>query len=107
MAEYKDLTDEEYDALDEELTRTVPKLGPDGTGWLAQRELRLMGLSNMTVNYLFTTEQFCGRYPYWRYSSRFCHLRLDWPLFVADWFAAAALLVGSTAVSLAAPLSWL
>jgi len=54
MAEYKDLTDEEYDALDEELTRTVPKLGPDGTGWLAQRELRLMRLSNMTVNYLFT-----------------------------------------------------
>jgi hypothetical protein len=52
--EYKDLTDEEYDALDEELTRTVPKLGPDGTGWLAQRELRLMGLSKMTVNYLFT-----------------------------------------------------
>jgi len=52
--EYKDLTDEEYDALDEELTRTVPKLGPDWTGWLAQRELRLMGLSNMTVNYIFT-----------------------------------------------------
>jgi hypothetical protein len=52
--EYKDLTDEEYDALDEELTRTVPKLGPNGTGWLEQRELRLMGLSNMTVNYLFT-----------------------------------------------------
>jgi len=52
--EYKDLTDEEYDALDEELTRTIPKLGPDGTGWLAQRELRLMGLSNMTVNYIFT-----------------------------------------------------
>jgi len=52
--EYKDLTDEEYDALDEEMTRTVPKLGPDGTGWLAQRELRLMGLSNMTVNYIFT-----------------------------------------------------
>ena len=52
--EYKDLTDEEYDALDEEMTRTVPKLGPDGTGWLAQRELRLLGLSNMTVNYLFT-----------------------------------------------------
>ena len=39
---------------DEEMTRTVPKLGPDGTDWLAQRELRLMGMSNMTVNYLFT-----------------------------------------------------
>jgi len=52
--EYTDMTDEEYDALDEELTRTVPKLGPNETDWLAQRELRLLGLSNMTVNYLFT-----------------------------------------------------
>jgi hypothetical protein len=52
--EYTDMTDEEYDALDEEMTRTVPKMGPDGTGWLAQRELRLMGLSNMSVNYIFT-----------------------------------------------------
>jgi hypothetical protein len=52
--EYTDMTDEEYDALDEELTRTVPKLGPDETDWLKQRELRLLGLSNMTVNYLFT-----------------------------------------------------
>jgi len=52
--EYKDLTDEEYDALDEEMTRTVPKMGPDETDWLRQRELRLMGLSNMTVNYIFT-----------------------------------------------------
>jgi hypothetical protein len=52
--EYTDLTDEEYDALDEEMTRTVPKMGPDGTGWLAQRELRLMGLSNMSVYYLLT-----------------------------------------------------
>jgi hypothetical protein len=52
--EYTDMTDEEYDALDEELTRIVPKLGPNGTGWLEQRELRLLGLSSMTVNYLFT-----------------------------------------------------
>jgi hypothetical protein len=48
------MTDEEYDALDEELTRTVPKLGPDGSGWLAQRELRFLGLQKMTVNYLLT-----------------------------------------------------
>jgi hypothetical protein len=52
--EYADMTDEEYDALDEELTSTVPKLGPNGSGWLAQRELRLLGLSNITVNYIFT-----------------------------------------------------
>jgi hypothetical protein len=52
MADYTDMTDEEYAALDEELTRTVPKLGPDGTDWLKQRELRLLGLQNMTVNYI-------------------------------------------------------
>ena len=51
---YTDMTDEEYDALDEELTRTVPKLGPNGSGWLSQRELRISGLSKMTVNYLLT-----------------------------------------------------
>ena len=48
------MTDEEYDALDEELTRTVPKLGPNGTGWLSQREMRLLGFTNLTVNYLLT-----------------------------------------------------
>jgi len=52
--EYTDMTDEEYDALDEEMTRTVPKLGPNGTGWLEQRELRLLGLTNMSVNYIVT-----------------------------------------------------
>jgi hypothetical protein len=52
--EYTDMTDEEYDALDEEMTRTIPKMGPNGTGWLEQRELRLMGMSNKTANYIFT-----------------------------------------------------
>jgi len=54
MAEYTDMTDEEYDALDEELTHAVPKLGPNGTGWLSQREMRLLGFTNLTVNYLLT-----------------------------------------------------
>jgi len=52
--EYTDMADEEYAALDEELTRTVPKLGPNGTGWLEQRELRLLGLTNLSVNYIVT-----------------------------------------------------
>jgi hypothetical protein len=52
MTEYTDMTDEEYDALDEELTRTIPKLGPNGTGFLGQREMRLLGFTNLTVNYL-------------------------------------------------------
>jgi hypothetical protein len=50
--EYTDMTDEEYDALDEELTRTVPKLSQNGTGFISQREMRLLGLTNLTVNYL-------------------------------------------------------
>jgi hypothetical protein len=49
---YTDMTDEEYDALDEELTRTVPKLGPNDSDWLRQRELRLLGLTNLSVNYI-------------------------------------------------------
>ena len=51
---YTDMTDEEYDALDEELTRNPPKLGPNGTGWLTQREMYKFGFSNMTVQYLLT-----------------------------------------------------
>ena len=51
---YTDLTDEEYDALDEELTRTIPKLGAPGSDWLTQRELRLMGLTKLSTDYLLT-----------------------------------------------------
>ena len=54
MTDYTDMTDEEYDALDEELTRTTPKLGLNGTGFLSQREMRSLGLTNLTVNYLLT-----------------------------------------------------
>jgi len=54
MTGYTDMTDEEYDALDEELTRTIPKLGLNGTGFLSQREMRFLGLTNLTVNYLLT-----------------------------------------------------
>jgi hypothetical protein len=51
---YTDMTDQEYDALDEDLTRTVPKLGPNGTGFLSRREARIFGLDNLSVNYLWT-----------------------------------------------------
>ncbi|MCL2233415.1 MAG: hypothetical protein FWB99_10120 [Treponema sp.] len=55
MTAYTDMADEEYDALDEELTRTVPKLGPNGTGFLSQREMmRSLGFTSLTVNYLLT-----------------------------------------------------
>ena len=54
MTEYVDMTDEEYEALDDELTRTIPKLGPNGTGFITQREMRNLGFSNLSVNYLLT-----------------------------------------------------
>jgi hypothetical protein len=54
MNQYTDMTDEEYDALDEELTRIVPKTGPNGTGWLSQMGMYKMGLDNLTINYLIT-----------------------------------------------------
>jgi hypothetical protein len=54
MAKYTDMTDEEYDALDEELTRNPPKLGPNGTGWLSQRELKRIGMSDAAIKYLVT-----------------------------------------------------
>jgi surfactin synthase thioesterase subunit len=48
------MTDEEYDALDEELTRTIPKLGSNSNDWLTQRELRSMGLNKLSTDYLLT-----------------------------------------------------
>ena len=60
---YTDMTDEEYDALDDELTRTTPKLGPNGTGWLSQRELYHLGFSNLVVNYLMTKAKAVNKSP--------------------------------------------
>jgi hypothetical protein len=51
---YTDLTDEEYDTLDEELSRMVPKFGPPGSDWLIQRELRQLGLAKFSMDYLLT-----------------------------------------------------
>jgi hypothetical protein len=51
---YTDLTDEEYDALDEEMTHSVPIFGPEGSDWLAQRELRQLGLTKCSLDYLLT-----------------------------------------------------
>jgi len=36
-----DLTEEEYDALDEKWTKNPPKPGPNGTGFFAQRKMAL------------------------------------------------------------------
>jgi hypothetical protein len=38
----RDMTDEEYAALDKRLTDTVPTLGPNGTGFFHARVFRLL-----------------------------------------------------------------
>jgi len=48
------LTEEEAYALDDYVTNNEITLGPNGSGWLTQRELRHLGMSNKTVNYLLT-----------------------------------------------------
>ena len=63
MNEYTDMTDEEYDALDEELTRIDPKILSNGSDWLSQREVRLSGLSKITINYLQTIAKAANKSP--------------------------------------------
>ena len=48
------MTEEEAYALDDYVTNNEITLGPNGTDWLAQREMRLWGMSNVTINYLLT-----------------------------------------------------
>ncbi|MCL2806039.1 MAG: hypothetical protein FWD26_08885 [Treponema sp.] len=48
------LTDEEAWALSDFATNNEITLGPNGSGWLSQREIRNLGLQNMTVQYLLT-----------------------------------------------------
>ena len=48
------MTEEEAIAVSDYFINNKVTLGPEGSGWLSQRELRLLGLKNMTVNYLLT-----------------------------------------------------
>ena len=51
------MTEEEAWALDDFVSNNEIELGPNGSGWLTQREIRLMGLSNASINYLMTRSQ--------------------------------------------------
>ena len=63
MDNYTDMTDEEYDALDEELTVNPPKIISNGNDWLSLREIRISGLKNMTVQYLLTKAKATNKTP--------------------------------------------
>ena len=51
----KDLTNEEYDRLEEKWTKTTPKVGPNGTGYFSQRKTasaRTVTIDDFTADYL-------------------------------------------------------
>ena len=49
-----DKTKEEYEALDERLTNTVPTLGPNGTGFFSRKGFQVFGLDENTAKILNT-----------------------------------------------------
>ena len=57
------LTDEEAWALSDYATNNEITLGPNGSGWLSQREIRISGLKNMTVQYLLTKAKASNKTP--------------------------------------------
>ena len=59
----KDLTEKEYDELDELITKTTPKLKANGTGFISRREVRLMGLNELSVDYLLTKAEATKKTP--------------------------------------------
>ena len=46
------MTEQEAWALSDFVTNNEITLGPNGSGWLSQREMRLLGYSNFAINYL-------------------------------------------------------
>ena len=57
------MTDEEALSLTEYIANNEITLGPNGSGWLSQREIRISGLSSITVNYLLTKAKAVNKSP--------------------------------------------
>ena len=57
------MTAEEARAFNEDFINNKFTLGPDGSGWLSQREIRILGLKNMTVQYLLTKAKAANKSP--------------------------------------------
>jgi hypothetical protein len=48
----RDMTEEEYDALDERLTKTVPTLGHTKTGFFSRKGFQVVGLDETSARIL-------------------------------------------------------
>jgi hypothetical protein len=57
------MTDEEADALDEELTRTIPELGPNGEGFFSGKGYQIIALDEGTARILNAKAQAVRRTP--------------------------------------------
>jgi hypothetical protein len=57
---FHDLTEEEYDALDEKWTKNPPIPGPNGTGFFAQRKAAAQSARSITVD-AFTADYLLTR----------------------------------------------
>jgi hypothetical protein len=57
------MTEQEAWELDEILTRTDPKIGINGTGFISRRDVRIMGLDDLSINYLMTKAQAAHKSP--------------------------------------------
>jgi len=58
-----DMTDEEYDALDEEWTRTMPKVNFARPGIFAQQRSLLNILDSVAVNYIIAQAEATNQTP--------------------------------------------
>jgi len=63
MNNYKDMTEEEAIAISDYFINNRVTLGPDGSGWLSQREIGISGLKNMTIQYLLTKAKASNKTP--------------------------------------------
>ncbi|MCL2093081.1 MAG: hypothetical protein FWH12_02700 [Treponema sp.] len=57
------MTDDEALKLSEHMANNEITLGPNGSGWLSQRELRISGLSNVTIQYLLVKAKAVNKSP--------------------------------------------
>jgi hypothetical protein len=58
-----DITEEEAEALDEQWTRNTPRLKPNGSGFVSRRSARLMGLDDLSMDYLTTKSEATKKSP--------------------------------------------
>ena len=57
------MTEEEAWALSDYVLNNEITLGPNGGGWLSQREMRSLGYSTLTINYLITRAEALHKTP--------------------------------------------